>query len=249
MSDRLGPQFVILTIFPEIFPGPLGCGVTGKALEKGLFSLEARNLRDFADPPHRQVDDATFGGGAGMVLKPEPLFRAVEQLRQEAEGRRTRVILLDPGGRRLDQALAHELAAEERLVLVCGRYEGVDHRVREEVVDDEVSIGDYVLSGGELPAMALIDAVARLVPGVVGQASSVENESFEGSGLDHPHYTRPADFRGLKVPEVLLSGHHAEIESWRRQAAEQRTRRRRPDLVAATSSPAPGGGARKGNKE
>lgn len=232
------PEFVVLTIFPEIFPGPLACGITGKALEKGRFRLSVRDLRDFADPPHRQVDDATFGGGAGMVFKPEPLFRAVEALRAEAPLGSSRVVLLDPAGRRFDQALAHRLSEWNRLILVCGRYEGVDERVRENLVDEEISIGDYVLSGGELPAMVLIDTLARLIPGVVGQAASVERESFEDSMLDHPHYTRPAEYRGMKVPEVLLSGHHAEIERWRREAGLQRTRRRRPDLLRSASSSA-----------
>jgi len=224
-------EFVVVTIFPEMFPGPLGFGVVGRALARGLLRLTARDLRDWAEPPHRVVDDTPFGGGAGMVLKPEPLFRAVEEIRGEAPGRETRVILLDPAGRRFEQKVARELAAVERLVFLCGRYEGVDERVREHAVDDEISIGDYVLSGGELAAMVVIDAVARLVPGVVGEPASLVRESFEEPLLDHPHYTRPAEFRGWRVPDVLLSGHHAKIEAWRRQAALARTRRRRPDLI------------------
>ncbi len=232
-------EFVVITIFPDMFPGPLAFGVVGRALERGLLRLTARNLRDWAEPPHRVVDDTPFGGGAGMVLKPEPLFRAVEAVRAEAPGKETRVILLDPAGRRFDQRVARELAAVERLVFLCGRYEGVDERVREHAVDDEISIGDYVLSGGEIPAMVVIDAVARLVPGVVGEPASLVRESFEEPLLDHPHYTRPAEFRGWRVPDVLLSGHHAKIEAWRRGAALERTRRRRPDLIRARGGDAP----------
>ncbi len=232
-------EFVVVTIFPDMFPGPLAFGVVGRALERGLLRLTARNLRDWAEPPHRVVDDTPFGGGAGMVLKPEPLFRAVEAIRGEAPGKETRVILLDPAGRRFDQQVARELAAVERLVFLCGRYEGVDERVREHAVDDEISIGDYVLSGGEIPAMVVIDAVARLVPGVVGEPASLVRESFEEPLLDHPHYTRPAEFRGWRVPDVLLSGHHAKIEAWRRAAALERTRRRRPDLIRARGDDAP----------
>ncbi len=241
-------EFVVVTIFPDVFPGPLARGVVGRALERGLLRLSARNLRDWAEPPHRVVDDTPFGGGAGMVLKPEPLFRAVDAIRGEAPDRKTRVILLDPAGRRFDQGVARELAAVERLVFLCGRYEGVDERVREHAVDDEISIGDYVLSGGEIPAMVVIDAVARLVPGVVGEPESLVRESFEEPLLDHPHYTRPAEFRGWRVPEVLLSGHHARIEAWRRSAARERTRRRRPDLIRARGEPAPRG-PREGNDD
>jgi len=237
-------EFVVVTIFPDMFPGPLAFGVVGRALERGLLRLTARNLRDWAEPPHRVVDDTPFGGGAGMVLKPEPLFRAVEAIRGEAPAKETRVILLDPAGRRFDQRVARELAAVERLVFLCGRYEGVDERVREHAVDDEISIGDYVLSGGEIPAMVVIDAVARLVPGVVGEPASLVQESFEEPLLDHPHYTRPAEFRGWRVPDVLLSGHHAKIEAWRRAAALERTRRRRPDLIRARGGDPPAGPAR-----
>jgi len=227
-------EFVVVTIFPGVFPGPLAYGVVGRALAQSLFRLTVRDLRDFAAPPHRQVDDAPFGGGAGMVLMAEPIYRAVEAARAERPELRTRVVLLDPAGRPFTQSVARELAAWDRLVLVCGRYEGVDERVRA-LVDEELSIGDYVVSGGELPAMVVIDAVARLVPGVVGEPESVARESFEERLLDHPQYTRPADFRGMKVPEVLLSGHHADIESWRRRMALERTRERRPDLLHETT--------------
>ncbi len=224
-------DFSVVTIFPGMFPGPLAYGVVGRALARGLFRLNVRDLRDWAPPPHRVVDDAPFGGGAGMVLKPEPLFDAIDELRASAPGPNTRVVLLDPGGRPFDQRVAREYAALDRLVLVCGRYEGVDHRVRTNAVDEELSVGDYVLSGGELPAMAVIDAAARLIPGVVGEPASVASESFESPALDFPYYTRPAEFRGLRVPDVLLSGHHEQIEAWRRQAARERTLRYRPDLL------------------
>jgi len=240
-SPARRPEFVVVTIFPEMFPGPLGFGVVGKALERGLLALDVRNLRDWADPPHRQVDDATFGGGAGMVFKPEPLFRAVEDLRKGAQRDKTRVVLLDPGGRPFDQRVAQELAGCERTVLICGRYEGVDGRVRENLVDEEISIGDYVLPGGELPAMVIMETVARLIPGVVGEPASVEAESFEGGLLDHPHYTRPAVYQGMAVPEILLSGHHADIAAWRQKAAYERTLRRRPDLLRGKTTPAPSG--------
>jgi tRNA (guanine37-N1)-methyltransferase len=229
-------EFVVVTIFPEMFPGPLAFGVLGKAVERGLVRLQVRDLREFAAPPHRQVDDAPFGGGAGMVFKPEPLFRAVETLAAEQPDEPPHVVLLDPAGRRFTQTVARELAARPRVVLLCGRYEGVDERVREHLVDEELSIGDYVLTGGELPAMVVIEATARLVAGVVGEPASVVHESFEGRALDHPHYTRPASFRGLEVPEVLLSGHHARIEQWRRERAAERTRQRRPDLLAEDAS-------------
>lgn len=239
-----GLEFVAVTIFPAMFPGPLAFGVVGRAVERGTIRLSVRDLREFADPPHRQVDDTPFGGGPGMVLKPEPLFRAVETIRAERPVNSSRVILMDPGGRRLTQAVARELAAAECLILLCGRYEGVDERVRAHLADEEISLGDFVLAGGELAAMALIESVARLVPEVVGQSASVARESFEEGGLDFPHYTRPADFRGLPVPGVLLSGNHAEIENWRRRAAWDRTRRRRPDLLEneAIKAPRPAGG-------
>jgi tRNA (guanine37-N1)-methyltransferase len=216
----------LLTIFPGIFEGPLRESLLGKAIAGGLIDVQVHDIRDHAAGRHRQVDDESFGGGPGMVMKPEPIFEAVEAL--NAEGART--ILLSPAGRRLDQALARELSAEQRLVLICGRYEGVDERVVEGLPAEEISIGDYVLSGGDIPALVLIEAVTRLVPGVVGREESLERESFESGGLDHPHYTRPQEFRGMPVPEVLTSGDHARIAEWRRNAAREKTRRNRPDL-------------------
>jgi tRNA (guanine37-N1)-methyltransferase len=217
----------VFTIFPGIFEGPLRESLLGKAIQAGLVDVRVRDLRDFATDPHRQVDDEPYGGGPGMVLKAEPVFRAMESL---GEGPK-RIILLSPAGRRLDQDLVRELAAEPWLVLVCGRYEGVDERVVEALPAEEISIGDYVLSGGELPALVVLEAVSRLLPGVVGREESLREESFEAGILDHPHYTRPSEFRGLSVPEVLLSGDHARIAEWRRRAALEKTKRNRPDLL------------------
>lgn len=216
----------VLTIFPGIFGSPLRESLLGKAIEADIVDVRVHDIRDVTTDRHRQVDDEPYGGGPGMVMKPEPVFAAVESL---GEGPR-RVILLSPAGRRLDQALVRELAAEPWLVLVCGRYEGVDERVVEGLPAEEVSIGDYVLSGGEVPALVLLEAVTRLVPGVIGKKESHESDSFEHGLLDHPHYTRPREFRGMRVPDVLLSGNHAEIEGWRREAAREKTRRNRPDL-------------------
>jgi len=216
----------ILTIFPGIFDGPLRESLLGKAIRVRTLDVRVIDIRDFAED-RRQVDDEPYGGGPGMVMKPEPVFAAVESLGEGAK----RMILLSPAGRRLDQALARELAREPWLVLISGRYEGVDERVAEGLPAEEVSIGDYVLSGGEVPALVLLEAVSRLVPGVVGRGESLERESFEDGLLDHPHYTRPATFRGMKVPDVLLSGDHVEIERWRRDAAREKTRRNRPDLL------------------
>jgi tRNA (guanine37-N1)-methyltransferase len=216
----------ILTLFPELFPGPLSSGVTGRGLAAGLVSLQLHNLRDYTHDRHRQVDDIPYGGGAGMVLKPEPIFEAVR-----ARAGTGPVILLSPQGERLTQGLVRELATHPDFYLICGRYEGVDERVGAHLADREVSIGDYVLTGGELPAMVLIDAVSRLVSGVLGSEESPKDESFADELLEYPHYTRPAVFEGHQVPEVLLSGHHAEIERWRRAQAAERTRRRRPDLL------------------
>jgi tRNA (guanine37-N1)-methyltransferase len=218
----------VFTIFPGIFEGPLEESLLGKAIAAGLVDVRVHDLRDLTTDPHRQVDDEPFGGGPGMVMKPEPVFRAVESLEEGTK----RVILLSPAGRRLDQALVRELAAEPWLVLVSGRYEGVDERVVEGLPAEEISIGDYVLSGGEIPALVVLEAVSRLVPGVVGKEESLREESFEGGLLDHPHYTRPREFRGLAVPEILLSGDHARIADWRRRAALEKTRRNRPDLLA-----------------
>jgi tRNA (guanine37-N1)-methyltransferase len=217
----------VLTIFPGMFEGPLRESLLGKALAAGLLDIRVHDIRDHATDPHRQVDDEPFGGGPGMVMKPEPIFRAVESL---GPGDR-RVILLSPAGRRLDQALVRELADQPWLVLIAGRYEGVDERVVEGLPAEEVSIGDYVLSGGEVPALVVLEAVTRLVPGVVGSEKSLARESFEDGLLDHPHYTRPQEFRGLRVPDDLISGDHARIEDWRRRSARSKTKRNRPDLL------------------
>jgi len=216
----------VLTLFPEMFPGPLSAGVTGRGLASGLVTLRVHNLRDYTHDRHRQVDDVPYGGGAGMVLKPEPIFEAVR-----ARTGKGPVILLTPQGKLLNQAVVRELASHDDLYLICGRYEGVDERVATHLVDREISIGDYVLTGGELPAMVLIDAISRLVTGVLGSEESPRDESFDQHLLEYPHYTRPAEFEGHPVPEVLRSGHHAEIERWRRAQAAERTRRRRPDLL------------------
>jgi tRNA (guanine37-N1)-methyltransferase len=218
----------VLTIFPGIFESPLRESLLGKAVDAGVLDVRIHDIRDSATDRHRQVDDEPYGGGPGMVMKPEPVFAAVGSLGEGAK----RVILLSPSGRRLDQALVRELAEEPWLVLVCGRYEGVDERVVEGLPAEEVSIGDYVLSGGEVPALVLLEAVTRLVPGVIGREESHERDSFGQDGLlDHPHYTRPQEFRGMRVPEVLLSGNHAEIERWRLESARLKTRRMRPDLL------------------
>jgi tRNA (guanine37-N1)-methyltransferase len=218
----------VVTIFPGIFESPLRESLLGRAIEAGLVDVRVRDLRDATTDKHRQVDDESYGGGPGMVMKPEPVFAAVEAL---GAGER-RTLLLSPAGRRLDQALVRELAAEPWLVLICGRYEGVDERVVEGLHAEEVSIGDYVVAGGEVPALVVLEAVTRLVPGVIGREESHEQDSFGHDGLlDHPHYTRPAEFRGMQVPQTLLSGNHAEIERWRREAALGKTRRNRPDLL------------------
>lgn len=217
----------VITIFPEILEGPLKASLLGKARKGGLVQVRVHDLRDWTDDRHRTVDDEAFGGGPGMVLKPEPLFAAVESLDPD----RGRVLALSPAGRRLDQALVQELAAEAHLTLLCGRYEGLDERVIEGLPAEEVSIGDFVLSGGELPALVVIEAITRLLPGVIGKEESHANDSFSDPELlDHPHYTRPAEFRGMRVPDVLVSGDHAAIEAWRRYAALEKTRRNRPDL-------------------
>ena len=216
----------VLTLFPEMFAGPLDESIVKRARAAGLLDLSIHNLRDYTHDRHRTVDDKPFGGGPGMLLKPEPLFEAVEQL----AGAEARVILLSPAGRKFDQRLARELAPQKHLLLICGSYEGVDERVREALADDELSIGDYVLTNGALPAMVVIDAVTRLLPGVLGDDDSSRDESFSHGWLEYPQYTRPAVFRGMKVPEVLLSGNHAEIAQWRAEQARIRTQERRPDL-------------------
>ena len=218
----------VVTIFPELFDLPLRTSIIGRAAEQGIVTFGVHDLRDHGLGRHRSVDDYPYGGGAGMVMRPEPLFAAIEPLRDAG----AHVILLDPAGERLTDGLARTLAALPHLALVCGRYEGVDERVRATVVDREVSIGDYVLTGGELPALVLIDAVVRLVPGVI-EAASHEGDSFADGLLEYPQYTRPETFRGASIPSVLTSGHHAEVERWRRREALRRTLERRPDLLAS----------------
>ena len=220
----------VVTIFPRLVEEALAEGVVARARESGKLDIRARDLREFTDDKHRSVDDVPFGGGPGMVMKPEPIARAIEAVEAE-RGQASAVILMTPQGRRLTQAEAERLSRMDRLVVICGRYEGVDERLTELKVTDEFSIGDYVLTGGELPALVLIDAVARLVPGVVGDAESVAIESFSDGLLDHPQYTRPAVWRGMEVPPVLLSGHHAEIDRWRSEQRRKRTLERRPDLM------------------
>lgn len=222
----------LITIFPDLFAGLFRYGMIRRAVEKGLLDLSVLDLREFTDDRHRTVDDRPYGGGEGMVLKPEPLFRAVESRRRPGEPD-PRVILLSPQGRRFDQQKAKELSLRARLILICGRYEGVDQRVADHLADEELSIGDYVLSGGELAGAVVVDAVSRLIPGVLGEGQSALRESFMEGLLDHPHYTRPADFRGWGVPEALLSGNHEEIRRWREAEAWRLTRSRRPDLIEA----------------
>jgi tRNA (guanine37-N1)-methyltransferase len=243
----------IVTIFPDFFRGPLDHGIIRRAQEAGLAAIEVHDLRAFAHDRHKTVDDRPFGGGEGMVLKPEPIFECIEALnvapREAPKDARESVVLLSAQGKRFDQSVANELAALERIVLICGRYEGVDERVGHYLADRELSIGDYVLSGGELGAAVIVDCVTRLIPGAVGNQASTQQESFttfsqtqvedgpsstctSGGLLDYPHYTRPADFRGMRVPEVLASGNHEEIRRWRRRTALEKTLRNRPDLLA-----------------
>ncbi|MDF1859629.1 MAG: tRNA (guanosine(37)-N1)-methyltransferase TrmD [Verrucomicrobiales bacterium] len=219
----------IITIFPEIAEAPLRSSIMGRAVESGVVEFGFHNLRDFTSDKHRQVDDIPYGGGPGMVMKPEPFFEAVESLRTDE----SKVLLMTPQGSPFVQAKAVELAVVPHLIILCGHYEGVDHRVVEALVDEEISIGDYVLTNGTLAAAVIADAVVRLIPGVLGDERSSEEESFSGDGsrIEAPHYTRPAEFRGREVPPVLLSGHHAEIEKWRLQMSEQRTKENRPDLL------------------
>ena len=222
----------VLTLFPAMFPGPLGQSLAGRALETGLWSLDVTNIRDFAQDRHRTVDDTPFGGGAGMVLRPDIVDAAVDAI---ADGRP--VVCLTPRGRRFTQADAKRFAAGPGLILLCGRYEGVDQRVIEARTMDEISIGDYVLSGGELAALVLLDSVVRLLPGVMGAAESATEESFSSGLLEYPHYTRPAEWQGRRVPDVLLSGHHGAVAAWRQAESERITRERRPDLwVSATAA-------------
>ena len=217
----------VLTLFPAMFAGPLDESIVKRARAEGLLDLAVHNLRDYTHDRHRTVDDKPFGGGPGMLLKPEPIFEAVEKLSRE----KTRLILLTPAGRKFNHSIARELARLEHLLLVCGSYEGFDERVREALANDELSIGDYVLTNGALPAMVIVDAVTRLLPGALGDDQSAHDESFSCGLLEYPQYTRPAEFRGMRVPEVLLSGNHAEIEKWRLEQAKQRTKERRRDLL------------------
>ncbi|MBI5183451.1 MAG: tRNA (guanosine(37)-N1)-methyltransferase TrmD [Nitrospinae bacterium] len=219
----------IITLFPQIFVSPLGESILKRAKEKGLLKVNIHNLRDFAEDKHRMTDDYPYGGGAGMVMKPEPIVRALEEIHKE--GIRSKIILMSPQGMRFTQDRAMELAREERITFICGRYEGIDERISLYFIDDEISIGDYVLTGGELPAMVVIDAIVRLIPGVVGDQESVREDSFFSSILDYPNYTRPPSFRGYKVPQVLLSGDHEKIRIWRRKEALRKTLKKRPDLL------------------
>lgn len=222
----------VLTLFPEMFDGVFGASILGKAREKGIVSLEAINFREYSNNKHNTVDDYPYGGGGGMVLKPEPVFAAVEDLMARKEsGARPRVILMCPQGESFTQKKAEELAKEEHLVLICGHYEGYDERIREYLVTDELSIGDYVLTGGEIPAMTVIDSVVRLLPGVLGNETSAVTDSYSTGLLEYPHYTRPPVFRDWSVPDVLVSGNHAKIDSWRREQSLLRTLKRRPDLL------------------
>ena len=226
-------KFEILTLFPEMFSGPLNTSILKRAQQSGRISVKVRNIRDYTTDKHHVTDDTPYGGGPGMVMKPEPIAAAFDAIAAEYGDLPLTRVYLSPEGERWNQNLAEEFSRLPGVVLLCGHYEGVDERIRQLYIDREISIGDYVLTGGELPAMVLIDSIARLIPGVVGNADSIVQESFGSHGLlDHPHYTRPEEFRGMRVPEVLLSGHHKRIEEWRRLQALQRTLARRPDLIS-----------------
>jgi len=236
VNGRYQMKIDIVTLFPEICRAPLSESMMKRAQEKGIVELHIHNLRDWTTDKHHVVDDAPFGGGQGMVMKPEPIFAAVEDLKQRranSERRALKIVLMSPAGRRLDQELAAELSQESHLIVLCGHYEGVDHRVIEHLVDLEISIGDYVLTNGAIAAVVLVDAIVRLLPGALGHERSAVDDSFshESSHLEAPQYTRPAEFRGWKVPEVLLSGNHTEIAKWRKEQAIKRTRENRPDLL------------------
>ena len=222
-------QIDVLTLFPEMFSGVFGVSMIQRAQDKGLLEIVLTNIRDYAEDRHRSVDDKPYGGGAGMVMMCGPVFAAAEAVQQQGPAV-DEIVLLTPQGRRFDQALALDLSGRQRVMLIAGHYEGFDERIRTNLATQEVSVGDYVLTGGEIPAMVVVDAVARLIPGVLGDEQSSLEESFSGNMLEYPHYTRPADFRGLKVPEVLLSGNHQAIRQWREEQARQRTQQRRPDL-------------------
>jgi len=231
-------QIDILTLFPEICRAPLSESMMKRARENGIVDLRIHNLRDWTTDKHHIVDDAPFGGGQGMVMKPEPIFAAVEELRR-ASGDKSKIILMSPAGRRFNQEIAGELSRESHLIIICGHYEGVDHRVIEHVVDLEISIGDYVLTNGAIAAVVVVDAAVRLLPGVLGHELSAGDDSFSSGLLEAPQYTRPAEFRGWKVPDVLLSGNHAEIAAWRKAEALKRTGENRPDLLGGRGSPEP----------
>ncbi|HEY5991419.1 MAG TPA: tRNA (guanosine(37)-N1)-methyltransferase TrmD [Candidatus Udaeobacter sp.] len=246
MNRRYQMKIDIVTLFPEICRAPLSESMMKRAQEKGIVELHIHNLRDWTTDKHHVVDDAPFGGGQGMIMKPEPIFAAVEDLKQETsnaqrptpnlqqseiQNRKSKIILMSPAGRRLDQELAAELSQESHLIVLCGHYEGVDHRVIEHLVDREISIGDYVLTNGAIAAVVLVDAVVRLLPDALGHEQSASDDSFSGGLLEAPQYTRPAEFLGWKVPEVLLSGNHAEIAKWRREQSLKRTKKNRPDLL------------------
>lgn len=224
-------QFHVVTGFPNLFTGPLTESIIKRARERGLAEIHLHDLRDFATDKHRSIDDYPYGGGPGMILKPEPIFACVEHIKQTHQLANAKVILFSPQGEVFHQRKANALVNEEAMILLCGHYKGVDERVRELLVTEEISIGDYVVTGGELPAMIVMDAVIRLLPGVLGDLDSAFGDSFQMNSLDHPHYTRPEDFRGHRVPDVLLSGHHAKVAAWRREMALQRTRERRSDLL------------------
>ncbi|MDP5273416.1 tRNA (guanosine(37)-N1)-methyltransferase TrmD [Chengkuizengella axinellae] len=220
----------VLTLFPDMFQGVFKESILGKANEKGLVALNTINFRDYANNKHKTVDDYPYGGGAGMVLKPEPIFSAVENLLEKGDSE-YKVVLMCPQGEKFNQKKAEELSRSEHLIFICGHYEGYDERIRKHLVTDEISIGDYILTGGEIPAMAVIDSVVRLLPGVLGNETSAGNDSFSSGLLEYPQYTRPASFRGLDVPDVLMSGHHKNIEKWREKEALRRTLERRPELL------------------
>jgi tRNA (guanine37-N1)-methyltransferase len=224
-------RFDIISVFPELFTGVLECGIIRRARQSGLVDVHLINLRDFATDRHRSIDDRPYGGGEGMVFMPAPLFEAVEFCRGAEKDENSQVVLMTPQGKTWSQDLAAEFAAISHLILVCGRYEGVDQRVIDGVVDREISIGDFILTGGEIPAMVILDSVVRLIPGALGCGDSAANESFSTGLLDYPQYTRPAEYRGHAVPEVLLSGNHARIEKWRKEQALEKTKRARPELI------------------
>ncbi len=224
-------QIEIVTLFPEMFEGPFGHSIIKRARGNNLLNINTVNPRDFTYDKHRIVDDTPFGGGAGMVMKPEPFFRAVDHITTSSVCENRRVILMCPGGARLDQKKCQELATYDQLILICGHYEGIDARVSQFLVDEAISIGDYVLTGGELPAMVIVDAVARMLPGVLGSHDSAKHDSFYNGLLEYPQYTRPREYEGYEVPEILLSGDHAKIERWRRKQSLKNTLERRPDLL------------------